>query len=481
MNSQRRPKSQKRSTLKGGPARLWLAAVVLASTVCAAAQTRITAPNNKYTPKQDVEVGRQAATEAEKQLPILQSSDVREYVSRLGRRLADSIPPEFHHPEFVYSFKVIDARDINAFALPGGPLYVNRGMIEAARTEGEVAGVIAHEISHVALRHGTAQATKAEKLQFGAIAGAILGSILGGNVGQLVAEGSQFGLGAVFLRFSRDFEKQADLLGARIMARAGYSPREMASMFQTLEKQGGASGPQWMSDHPNPGNRSAYIIQEAQYLKVDNPVQDGRDFSRIQESLRRMPRARTTEEILRSGERDSGRQRRYPQNSRIRDSVDPPSSRYQDYVEGNQFRISVPQNWRELPTNNSVTFAPDGAYGEIGGQSIFTHGVEAGISGNETHNLEDATAELADGLMRGNRNLRQESDYRYFSVARRRGLVATFSNASEISGRNEMITLYTTLLGDGSLFYLIAVAPQEEYRTYQSTFDRVVRSVQLTN
>src|SRR5207237_10898837 len=141
---------------------------------------------NKYMPRGDVRVGRQAAGEAELQLPVLRDAEVTAYVESGGQRLVAAIPPEFQHPEFRYYFKVINARDINAFALPGGPMFVNRGMIEAARTEGEMAGVMAHELSHVALRHGTAQATKAQKYQVGAGVAGIVGSILGGpGLGQL--------------------------------------------------------------------------------------------------------------------------------------------------------------------------------------------------------------------------------------------------------------------------------------------------------
>ena len=137
-------------------------------------------------------------------------------------------------------FETVNVRDINAFALPGGPMFVNRGMIEAANNEGEVAGVMAHEISHVVLRHGTAQAGKATKYQAGQIAGAILGAIVGGGVGSAIAQGTQFGLGAAFLRYGREYEKQADLEGAQIMARAGYDPRDMANMFKTIEQTAGS-------------------------------------------------------------------------------------------------------------------------------------------------------------------------------------------------------------------------------------------------
>src|ERR1051325_2264051 len=111
------------------------------------AQTKISYHSNKYKPSDDVKLGRQAAAEAEQQFPLLRDSEVQNYVESVGQRLVAAIPPEFQHPEFRYYFKVINASDINAFALPGGPMYVNRGMIQAARNEGEMAGVMAHELS----------------------------------------------------------------------------------------------------------------------------------------------------------------------------------------------------------------------------------------------------------------------------------------------------------------------------------------------
>ena len=220
----------------------------------ASAQTQITADKNSYTPAQDVQVGREAAQEVARELPMLNDDRIDDYVDRIGERLVRAIPPQFQHPEFRYTFDVVNQREINAFALPGGPMFLHRGMIEAARSEGEVAGVMAHEISHVALRHGTAQATKAQKFQVGAIAGQILGAIVGGTAGSVIAQGSQFGLGAYFLKYSREYEREADLLGAQIMARAGYDPRRMADMFRTIEQQSqGSGGPEWLSIAPQPG------------------------------------------------------------------------------------------------------------------------------------------------------------------------------------------------------------------------------------
>ncbi len=178
-----------------------------------ASQEQITPPDNKYTPAQDVELGLQAAGEVRKQMPLMRDDLMSSYVEEVGRRLTAAIRPDLRHPEFRYTFEVVNVREINAFALPGGPMFVNRGMIEAAKTEGEVAGVMAHELSHVVLRHGTAQASKATKYEVGQVAGAVLGAIIGGGWGQVISQGTQFGLGAAFMRFSREFERQADIEG----------------------------------------------------------------------------------------------------------------------------------------------------------------------------------------------------------------------------------------------------------------------------
>ena len=180
-------------------------------------------PKKKYTPKQDVQLGKEAASEVRKQYPIIEDQHIAKYLTQIGNRLVAAAPTELKQSVYEYSFTPVNLKDINAFALPGGPMFVQRGMFDAAAEEAEVAGVMAHELSRVLLRHGTANASKAQNpwLQLGQIAGAVVGGELGGYI----AEGTQFGLGTLLLRYSRDYEKQADLLGAQIMARAGYDPR----------------------------------------------------------------------------------------------------------------------------------------------------------------------------------------------------------------------------------------------------------------
>ena len=204
----------------------------------ALAQTKITPDKNSYTPAQDVKLGREAAAEARKQLPMLNDRRVDDYVETVGGRLVEAIPAEFRHP--------------------GVPLHLRRRQPEgdqrlraAGRTdvpqprhdrglENRGRGGRRHGARDLARRasprHGAGdQGTEVPDLarspaRFG-------GAIVGGAAGSVIAQGSQFGLGAYFMKYGREYERQADLLGAQIMARAGYDPREMANMFRTIEER----------------------------------------------------------------------------------------------------------------------------------------------------------------------------------------------------------------------------------------------------
>src|SRR5437667_4758822 len=187
---------------------------------------------NLLSPAEDVQVGRENAAQVEKQLPILHDPEVDRYLGELGRRLASYSPN--NRNEYVWAFKVVNSRDINAFALPGGYVYVNRGAVEAAQDEAQLAGVIAHEEGHVVMRHGTHQAS--EKILAQAPL-AILGGVLGES-GSLMSQLAQYGLGfgvtSVFLHNSRSIEAQADQVGTYTLYQAGYDPRAMAQFFEII-------------------------------------------------------------------------------------------------------------------------------------------------------------------------------------------------------------------------------------------------------
>jgi beta-barrel assembly-enhancing protease len=458
-----------------------VAATLAAFVETTAAQTPVVMPKNKYSPADDLKLGQEAAQQVEKELPVMRDDQVNSYLNNIGRRLVESIPAEFGHPEFRYTFTGVNLKEINAFALPGGPMYINRGMIEKAHNEGEVAGVMAHELSHVALRHGTAQQTKATPFAIGQIAGQIAGAIIGGRTGSVIAQGSQFGIGTYFMKFSREYEKQADILGSRIMAGAGYDPRDMANLFKTIEKESGPGGPQWMSDHPNPGNRVEYINTEAQLLRVPaNPRRVTPEFQSAQAHLRSLSPAPSAEEVARN--KNAGRTTGSggaPGTPPSTGTIPRPDSRTTTYTEGNLFRVSVPANWRELGNNNAVTFAPEGAYGSVNGNSVFTHGVELGVSRNESHDLQTATNELLQSLRQSNPRLSSPGNYERGSLGGRQALHTVLSNVSDATGGQEVIDAYTALLSDGSLFYVLGVAPREDYNSYANVFRNVVRSIQL--
>lgn len=250
------------------------------------AQTRVEPGFNLFSPQQDVEIGRQSAAEVEKQMPILHIRAVDNYVRKVGKRLAAVAPG----PEFPYEFHVINTAEVNAFALPGGFMFLNRGLIEAADNEAELAGVMAHEMAHVALRHGTNQASKAYLAQAGL---GLLGGLLGkGGTSNMIQAIGGFGMNTVFLKFSRKAEEQADVVGAQIMARAGYDPRAMAEFFEKLREEAGNDPnrlERFFSDHPAPVERVARVEKEVRLMGGVRTTRPVGGFKNIQKRLEALP------------------------------------------------------------------------------------------------------------------------------------------------------------------------------------------------
>lgn len=221
---------------------------------------------NLFSTSQDVELGKAAAASAEKQLPLVTTRAANNLVQRVGHRLAS----QAGGANYPYTFKVVNLSDLNAFALPGGYVYVHRGLLEGVRTEGELAGVMAHEIAHVALRHPTQQISKA----YGASAGlGLLGALLGGGSSsrstQIVNTLGNLGMSTLFLKFSRSAEAEADAYGAQIMAKAGYDPMEMANFFGYMQSQSKTNPSKvatFFSSHPSASDRQSHIRAEARSL-----------------------------------------------------------------------------------------------------------------------------------------------------------------------------------------------------------------------
>ena len=213
---------------------------------------------NLFSKEQDVQVGQESAAQVRKQMTMVKDPFLNQYVSNVGKRLANA--QEAKDSGFPFTFEVVADPSINAFALPGGPMFINTGLLKAVDNEAQLAGVMGHEMSHVILRHGTNRATKSQMIQLPAVLGSQMAG--GSMMGQLAQIGIGLGANSVLLKFSRGAESQADLLGSHLMAESGYDPVQMAKFFQKLEADGGARGPQFFSDHPNPGNRQAAIQRE---------------------------------------------------------------------------------------------------------------------------------------------------------------------------------------------------------------------------
>lgn len=433
-------------------------------------QTKVTMPKNKKKIEEDLKIGQQASAEINRAFPMINDQASVNYINDVGRRLVAAIPPEFQQPAFNCQFRIVNASDINAFALPACYLYVNRGMIDAAKNEGEMAGVMAHEISHAMLRHGTASGPGA-LATIGAIGAIFGGAIVGApELGQVAAAG-------IFTKYSRAYEKQSDLVGAQIMARAGYDPRDLANMFRTIAGEGGgARAPEWISSHPDPGNRYNYINQEANMLRVSpNPIKITQGFIRTQQFLRSLPPAKTMEQIEKEAQGQSGGGQGPTANGKYERNVPFPSGS-RTYNNGG-LSASVPNNWREFPSQNEIWFAPDGAYGDQG----ITHGAIIGIQqGSGNRNFQQEFDTFVKGLMQGNTYLQAQTNYANTTLNGRSGLAIQLGGRSPVTGRNEIVTVYGTQTNNGGLFYVITVAPQDQVNSYQNAFRNILRTVRLS-
>src|SRR6202158_1384458 len=265
-----------------------VAAFMLAIAPLASADRTSLSPGwNMFSPQQDVEVGQQAARDVERQVPMLNDSRVDNYLNNLGQRLAAHAPGY----KFPYTYKVVNDKAVNAFALPGGHVYINRGVIEIADTEAQLAGVMAHETSHVALRHGTNQASKASAAQLPL---AILGGLLGNNsTGAVLAQlGAGFTLNSIMLKYSRPDESQADIMGTQILYDSGYDPRGMTQFLEKLQQlDKGGHRIEFFASHPSPDRRVERTAAEVDKLGGPRPnaMTNSPEFDQIKRYIRSLP------------------------------------------------------------------------------------------------------------------------------------------------------------------------------------------------
>jgi beta-barrel assembly-enhancing protease len=233
--------------------------------------------------EEEIEIGRAANEQARKQVPEFKDQTVTRYVRDVGKRLVRAAPGA----KYPYSFVVADLPEINAFSLPGGPVWINRGVLSRAANESQVASVIAHEVAHIAMRHGADRLTQGMVAKWGlGLLGALLGNIGGAGTAQAAAS---MLTGGVFLKFSRAEEREADEVGMTILTRSGWSGRGMVELFQMLAreaKRDGSSTNAFLSSHPSPQDRIDNLSTQVKRQK--SGARDSEQYRTVKAHLARV-------------------------------------------------------------------------------------------------------------------------------------------------------------------------------------------------
>lgn len=417
----------------------------------AAAQLKELRPGfNLFTVQQDVQLGREASGEIAGEVRVVPNREVDAYLGRILGKLERSkyarTLDRDGSRDALYPFRIhlVYDKQINAFSLPGGPLFVNTGAIEAADNEAQLAGVIAHEMSHVVLRHMTNQATKRNFV----LLPAVLASALTGNnlLGELTRIGIGFTANSALLKFSRTDEAEADYNGAEILGDAGYNPIEMARFFEKLEEKAGRAGSieQFLSDHPNPGNRIAAISDEVQEMARRSYVEDETgQFLHIREVVRHLAA---------------------PEQAA---SLGAPSGELTAF-DGRSYALRYPKNWQvhRGGPGEAVTFGPKGG--------ILASSVGYGI---EASYFEGDSEALIQHLEDSNPEMRVAADARNINVGGQAAVLNTLHSRSPYGG--EEVDVVVTVKRPQGLFYLVFIAPKGDFEKAQPVFEDVLRSVKF--
>jgi beta-barrel assembly-enhancing protease len=425
-------------------------------------------PWNLYSAQTDIQVGKQNAVEMQRHLPPCDDLKVNTYLTQLGMRLVSKLPTR--GVTYPWEFHCVNDKSINAFALPGGFVFVNRGAIEAADNESQLAAVMAHELSHVALRHGTAQASKA---QFAQGAAGIFGALFGGSTGgELLTQGVALGAGGLLLRYSRTDETQADVMGTQVLYDAGFDPRAMAQFFEKLQAESHRENPpQFLSDHPNPGNRVERVNEEIDKLGgvPANAKKDSSEFEAIKREVLTLPVPKKLTPIVAAA-------------GAVAPAV--PSTRLAAY-RGDLYSLKYPDNWSVSEGNDGASFAPQngvllGSDGQAGvAYGVIVASAQIRDDASDSNALQNATRQVIDELQGSNPKLRvvhQPSNLRLNGKA---ALSTYFGNDSPVGGQ-ETDWLITVQQGR-TLLYFLCVAPQAAYPDYDQAFIAILDSVRLNN
>ena len=454
---------------------------------CPAAHARVELKpcRTNLTPQEQIALGQKVVAKVYEQMPILpDSSRVTQYVQSLGQRLAAQAPG---YP-WPWNFHVINETDINAFALPGGAIFVNLGTIQATSNEGQLAAALAHEISHVVLQHSACNLEKEKRVGLLAGLGEIAsGLILGDNIlGALAAKGIGFTAGLGFLHMGREAERQADLEGVGILYDAGYDPRAMPQLFETIQAKYGKGGAQFLSDHPNPGNRTDYVDREiSTFPPRTHYIKNSTEFDAIHSLVANM-RAYTAKEV------DSGVWKRKDPNQTVSTGVNqydpntPPITHIdavppQNWIpfQGSGFTLMVPSNWEAAGDRTSAMIAPPGgiAPSSSGHSSNLVYGVLTDLYRPDQNGGSSDFNELINELMRENPGLQPGPSQRIdLANAPAQSVQSVDRNANGGRGEHDWII---GVPQSGAIRYFVFVSPEPDFNAMRPTFEHILNSIRL--
>jgi len=422
---------------------------------------------NRYTIEQEIKIGREGMADVEKKLPILPASHpMSKYVSALGQQLAAKAPGY----KFPYTFKVVREKSINAFALPGGPIYVHTGLIEAAN-ESELAGVMGHEISHVVMRHSTRQASRAMKTQLPlAILGGILGAGVGGWAGALGQMGISLTSGTVLMKYSRDAETEADMVGAQIMYDAGHDPQAMITFFNQLKQQQGKSGgPQFLASHPDPGNRAQNVSKIlSRFPPKTFHEGDSAEFLAAKKALSE----------LGTGTAETAEKPADMPRLSLENIASPNFTTFRSAA----YSIGYPDNWQlSGEASSSVSIYPEG--GSANGALAYGVMISGFEPKNKTKELDNALRELMADIQMANPGLRIANSPQAFTVqglaARKLDWFGTSAVREDGKTFTERVRLVAVQTKSGVVMYLIFVAPDDDFQGLWPVFEKMLDSLQV--
>ncbi|HEX3436823.1 MAG TPA: M48 family metallopeptidase [Pseudacidobacterium sp.] len=433
---------------------------------------------NAFTPEKEIAEGKKGAQQVYKTMPVLpDSSPVTQYVQRLGAKLVQSAPPSASGTQWPFEFHVVNQADINAFALPGGSIFVNLGTIQAAETEAQLAGVMAHEISHVVMRHATCNITKQQsQAPLWALGQLAAGIFVPGAGGAIAAQGVGAAAGMSFLKMGRDAEKQADLMGTDIAYDAGYDPRGMVQFFEIIQGKYGAGGTQFLSDHPNPGNRTEYVNAEIATLPPRTDwVKTTPEFTKLKKVIAGM-HPYTAKQIA-GGAWKSGVAASIPAQVDFK-----PNGSWQ-LLDSTGFSVQYPGSWQAMEkAGDSATIAPqNGVVSATNGDNTIVYGVMIdAYRPEQSMDLATTTNQLIAAIQKGNPGMKAVTGIEDVRVNQQPGKSVEFLNQVASAGseaeRDWMVTIQRN---DGSLSYVVFVAPQKDFEALRGTYEQMLRTFRI--